>query len=126
MCEISEKLKLCTCNSVDNILNYWIYYKNESRNNETIIGEVVAPYNFQKESAIQTSSQLIKMLNQQNCFDFEINHFENDQLLIQIEIKQGVIKKYYFKYKLGRWHSMEAGNLYRWNGVEFLKGNILF
>ena len=76
MCEISEKLKLCTCNSVDNILDYWIYYKNESRNNETIIGEVIAPYNFQKESASETSSQLIKMLNQQNCFDFEINHSE--------------------------------------------------
>lgn len=110
MCKKTNSLKLCTCNSLEDPLNFWSYSRPDSINNEMIIGEIVAPYSFQSHLNNSKSDYISNLLNKENCFDIAIKHLENDRLLLQIELEKGDIMKFFFKYIDNSWVNIDDNN----------------
>lgn len=88
MCQISSHLKLCTCskNKIFSSNSYWILYR-WKKSDEVIVGEPIFPDNNFIDPADELSNQekLITILNQDNCFDFELQLEDKDSLEINIQ-----------------------------------------
>ena len=88
MCQISSHLKLCTCskNKIFSPNSYWILYR-WKKSDEVIVGEPIFPDNNFIDPADELSNQekLITILNQDNCFDFELQLEDKDSLEINIQ-----------------------------------------
>ena len=110
MCKRTKTLKLCTCDFQEISDNFWSYYRTESINNEMIIGEIVAPYNFESQLNNSKTNFIANLLNQKNCFDIELKPQENDSLVLQLELKSGNVKRFNFKFIQNSWVNIEADN----------------
>lgn len=91
MCQISDHLKLCTCNKskISGTSSYWILYR-WKKSDEVIVGEPIFPDNDFIDPADELSNQekLLAILNQGNCFDFELQLEDKDSLEIHIKCLQ--------------------------------------
>jgi len=121
MCKISDQLKLCTCHAVEEEpeTHYWVLYRYRESNMLTV-GEVMLPPQFYPEIEQYNHDALARLLNQENCFDFEVRLEENDRLELNLRVKPGqeehLIKgetcgpkfvSYEFGYKNGKWIDAE-------------------
>ena len=113
MCQISSHLKLCTCskNKIFSSNSYWILYR-WKKSDEVIVGEPIFPDNNFIDPADELSNQekLITILNQDNCFDFELQLEDKDSLEINIlclrENGRSINLIYAFVFLDGIWKSM--------------------
>ncbi len=114
MCKISSHLKLCTCNKRDITSedNYWILYR-WKQNDAFIVGDPVFPDNdfINPTDELRNQKILLTVLNQQNCFDFEVQLKHKDSLEIHIncikENERSVNLIYAFVFMDGIWKSAE-------------------
>jgi len=136
MCKVSDKLKLCTCKTtnVEDLKHYWILYKYADigvyRMGDYIMPEPIA----EKEDRYNINT-LQALLNEGNCFDFEIELEENDRLEFHFSCTQNsnsmipAAKGYYFtytfSYKSGKWTEEEEFDPFHNNLDEKLFGKIV-
>ncbi len=115
MCKVSDKLKLCSCNTNDarNLKHYWVLNKPACKD-EFIVGDILPPANIGEQVEKFNINSLRKQLNNANCFDVELIHQENDVLELHFTCEQNLISDdgasylgtylvYAFAYKNGRW-----------------------
>lgn len=126
MCEISDKLKFCTCNksSVSELKNYWILRRVNKIKDNFIIGEPNMPYGITED--YETNLDIIlKRLNEPEAFDFFIKFQDDDHLevcLNNFDNDQLKKMKYYFAYLNGKWHFTYSGTM----NMNYLFDDIIF
>lgn len=118
MCKVSNKLKLCSCKTIDveRLKHYWILYR-PNNDGHCIVGEMILPANIGEKADKYNSNTIRKNLNEGNCFDVEMQHQENDILELIFYYKQdpekvalywaGDFLSYAFAYKEGKWRKHE-------------------
>ena len=125
MCEISQNLKLCTCNDGSEAENYWVLYRYHKDKNMMIVGEIMLP-EFFSETDYKNQELLLSLLNEGQCFDFEYIPQTKDRLLIRLtkptnkqEVSHG------FEYNKGKWN-VEEYDVFDWEMKydEILEGKI--
>jgi hypothetical protein len=84
MCTVSDQLKLCSCKTKDvkSLKHYW-RLRREKEENEfrvCIMGSIIPPANIGEKAHEMNENTILKQLNQNNCFDVELQHQENDIL----------------------------------------------
>ena len=108
MCNISNKIKLCSCTnrSVNKLDHYWILHRFNEARDIIIIGEPIMPYEMSNPNYGINVATLKTRLNDNDAFDIAIKFEEKDQLEI---VFNHLIKDpsktftYYFKYTNGKW-----------------------
>lgn len=107
MCQLSENLKLCTCNDVSEGDNWWALYRNNPEKQEIIMGELLLPNDFSPED-YKNEELLLSLLNAHQCFDFEYNPQNKDRLVLHFSQSQGGRFLYHsFEYKSKKWKVIE-------------------
>jgi hypothetical protein len=119
MCTISNRLRLCTCNTgnIEELKHYWIL-KRPNGGNECMVGEALLPANIGKDTDRLNMQTLRKMLNAGNCFDVELRHQKGDILELHFTLNEkdlaplqmvchGNYLAYAFVFKNGRWRKTE-------------------
>ena len=83
MCTVSDQLKLCSCKTknVEALKHSWVL-KRPNGGQDCIIGEAILPANIGEEVDKINIRTIRKMLNSGNCFDIELQHQENDILVL--------------------------------------------
>jgi hypothetical protein len=114
MCEVSDKLKLCSCKTenVENLKHYWVLNRPINRGDRTL-GTLLPPADIGEYFEKLNINSLRKHLNDGNCFDIELTHQENDILELHFTCKGNTLPDqstsydgnlvYAFSYKKGKW-----------------------
>ena len=84
MCNISNKIKLCSCTnrSVNKLDHYWILHRFNEAKDIIIIGEPIMPYEMPNPNYGINAATLTTRLNDNDAFDIAIKFEEKDQLEI--------------------------------------------
>ena len=79
MCEVSDKLQLCTCAKIDfdNAKHYWILHRFAKGQEVEVMGEPVMPYGIDEETDLKNRALLKTLLNEKAVFDKPIHLSEN-------------------------------------------------
>lgn len=135
MCKVSDKLKLCTCgvDDINELPHYWILYKYADKGIWRV-GQPIFPAVIGERTETHNIDTLQKLLNDGNCFDFEVKLEENDRLVftftcvdnanMMVSSHRGNYLEYTFVWKNGAW-IIGDWNPFRINLDEKLKGEIL-
>ena len=135
MCKVSDKLKLCTCKTtnVEDLKHYWILYKYADIGVCTM-GDYIMPEPIAEKEDRYNINTLQALLNEGNCFDFEIELEENDRLEFHFSCVQNSIGMipaakvdyltYTFSYKSSKW-TIEEFDPFHNNLDEKLNGKIV-
>lgn len=110
MCTISNKLKLCTCNTKDatKLKNYWVLHRFVKGRKEVILGEAMWPYFNPLVNIKLNEKTLTDLLNEGNTFDFDIELKDKDLLHLAFTFKGNEEHNDYgFEYKNGKWKNVE-------------------
>ena len=108
MCEVSDKLKLCTCNTdIGKLKNWWAFYRFEKGKNDFLIGEPMMPSTIPAEIDSLNRDLLTRLLNDGNVFDFDLKPKSKDCLLLTFRVpkkrhESGIIQ-YGYVYKNRKW-----------------------
>jgi len=111
MCRVSNKLILCRCGQeIDFEKDHWMLNRFIDGKEELIIGETMLPDYTDPEIIKSNIDNLVRMLNQGNCFDFEVAFCEKDQLILFFNGKTTSAEKrmYAFEYNNLKWVSIET------------------
>jgi len=138
MCKVSDQLKLCTCHGVgeEPKTHYWVLY--QKGGGGEAVGEVMFPPQFLPEIQEHNLALLERLLNQGNCFDFDIKLEENDRLELHLHVDPEQEKKlifmgtstipefvdYKFRYRQGEWVDAEW-NPFHNDLIEKMQGKIV-
>ncbi len=128
MYQVSDKLKLCTCNSdIDKIENYWVFYRFIDGKDERVVGEWMLPASASASDEKFNRRLLLKLLNEGNVFDVEINQKQNDLLQLSFRPQpDGLTLTYGFVYRKGKWVAKEFDPLeWMWRHEEEKEGEIV-
>lgn len=129
MCEVSGKLKLCTCNatSVEKLKHYWILYRYNREKNNIIIGDFILPYMLDEEMVIKNKAVLLKRLNEEDAFDIDIFPKNKDRLQLTFTCSAFSNQQitYGYSYKNGKWIEKDFDPLeWQWHHDEEISGAI--
>jgi hypothetical protein len=108
MCEVSEKLKLCTCEvaSVGELENYWVLHRLVKGKDQIVVGRSLLRPRLDEDLERWNHLILLARLNEPDTFDVDLEAREGDRLLL-------VFRKditYGFQRERGRW--VPAGEPY--------------
>jgi len=110
MCEVSDKLQLCTCSATDieNARHYWIYHRFVKGQEIEVMGLSIMPYFLDEETDLKNRNLLKNLLNEHSVFDKPIQPQEGDLLSLSFRVdKESQQLTYGFKYTGGRWEEEE-------------------
>ncbi len=113
MCQVSDKIKLCSCKTkdVERLKNYWVLHREENTVIQ-IVGEVFFPPIIDEEITAQNIDILLKLLNACDIFDVEMQLKNNDILELHLTLPKEYVNighmresvlVYSFKYRAGKW-----------------------
>lgn len=82
MCELSEKLKLCTCGagSVRGLDHYWVLHRFRAGKDDFVIGRVRPPDTIDEKVEAHNRALLLARLNEDDAFDVDLSPREGDRL----------------------------------------------
>jgi hypothetical protein len=104
MCNISDKLKLCTCSDVNtDHSHYWVLYRFVKGKKEMTVGEIIMPAHIEPETDTSNQNLLLTLLNTGNVFDEPVNAVNKDLLLLSFKTKKGDHINYGFLFRKGCW-----------------------
>lgn len=128
MCEVSEKMQLCTCTEVDfdNAKHYWVYHRFIKGKEERVIGIPVLPVHIDEKIDLANKTLLKTLLNQNTVFDKPIYPCEGDLLELAFSINAGEKRVVYgFKFHNEKWIEEEYDPLiWMWHHTEAIHGKI--
>ena len=113
MCEISTKIKFCTCSSnVENLKHYWVLHRKIKDKNlrNHVLGLLSCPSEKELDYFLINSSTIENRLNESDAFDVPMNFINKDVLEVVINSKSENYEdcfSYSFEYKKGIWKSIE-------------------
>ena len=84
MCQISDELEVCTCNSVKGKKVYFWFLSRYKESSRFIVGDVVVNYFERTDSFKETHQQLENLLNEKNRFDQDLEFQPGDMLKIKL------------------------------------------
>ncbi len=81
MCQVSDKIKLCSCKTKDvtELKHYWVLMCPENKEGE-MLGTIIPPADIGEQLEKLNIHTLRTQLNNGNCFDVELLHQEKDIL----------------------------------------------
>jgi hypothetical protein len=133
MCEVSDKLKLCSCKTEDvqKLKHYWILQRPFRRGGPSVMGTVIPPADFGTTLEKINVSQIKKQLNENSCFDADIDYKENDILHLYFTCNQAGSESSYesgylayaFHYKNGKWKKTFYDHFY--NNLEEVQAGMI-
>jgi len=128
MCTISNKLKLCTCRTKDvyTLKNFWVSHRFVKDKNDIVVGEAIMPY-FNPLVDIKLNEEtLLKLLNEGNIFDFDIELKDIDLLHLAFTFEgDDDHNNYGFEFKKGKWKNVGHDFLtWMWQHKEYKYGKI--
>ena len=108
MCQVSGKLKLCTCSSdIDRLKYYWVFYRHNKSKNDFIMGEPIMPAKIDPALNSFNREVLGELLNNGDGFDVPMTAQSKDRLLLAFNISKTVDDEqwlfYEFEFKRGKW-----------------------
>jgi hypothetical protein len=90
MCKVSDKLKLCSCKTdINSLEHYWVLHRFEKDKETIVMGEAMPPAIIDPEIDRYNNKELLRMLNEGNVFDIEMNPVEKDRLEISFATRTG-------------------------------------
>ncbi len=115
MCQVSDKIKLCSCKTkdVEQLKNYWTLTRT-GQTIELIVGEIFLPADIDKEINKLNKKTILSVLNTGEIFDIEMQHQENDILELHfslpedfeiIDSMQSNYLCYCFRFKDSKWRA---------------------
>ena len=110
MCEVSDKLQLCSCAKVDidNAKHYWVYYRFVKGQEIELMGLTMMPVEIDEKTDLYNRVLLKKLLNEKAVFDKPIRPKKGDMLKLSLHVKNESQKLTYgFKYTKGKWEEEE-------------------
>lgn len=110
MCEVSDKLQLCTCAKIDfdNAKHYWILHRFVKGQEVEVMGEPVMPYGIDEKIDLENRTLLEKLLKEKSVFDKPIQAKEGDLLELSFQVNSELERiTYGFKYVGGQWSEEE-------------------
>lgn|SRR5690606_5627073 len=111
MCKITNKLILCSCDTdLDFHDNHWALNRFRNGKEEIMIGQPMMPYDLDQETESYNISFLANLINQGDCFDFEAEFQEKDQLVLFLKNEKGFQedKIYAFEFSGQKWSTVES------------------
>lgn len=124
MCEISDKIKFCTCSSdVENLKHYWVLHRKSAKLDEMqfCVGTYMMPNEKAKAFLEINSTTLINRLNESDAFDMNLELKNKDILEVVINNKSDNYEDritYTFEFKKGRWKNIEYDPFFLMNKYE--------
>ena len=130
MCEVSNKLKLCTCKttSAEKLKHYWIFHRYDKEKNNHILGICIMPYMLDEKVEIKNKASLLIRLNEADAFDVDLAPKNRDRLQLTFTCPGTDNEQvtYGYSYKKGKWLEEEYDPLeWRWNHYEEEFGKII-
>lgn len=110
MCDVSDKLQLCTCAKIDfdNAKHYWIYHRFVKGQEIEVMGEPIMPYGIDEKTDLENRALLKTLLNERAVFDKPIHPQEGDLLELSFQMNNEFQRiTYGFKHKDGQWEEEE-------------------
>lgn len=122
MCELSKKLKLCTCDagsSVAALDHFWVLHRFDPAKNTMVIGRVRMPDRLDAEVEAYNRALLLARLNEPDAFDVDLGPREGDRLQLTFTFRKHVppgkesvkVIHYGYAYENGRWKEMPYESL---------------
>ena len=113
MCEISDKIKFCSCTGdVENLKHYWVLHR-KAKNLEDIqicVGTYMMPNEKAQAFLEINSTTLENRLNEADAFDVVLELKNKDILEVVINNKSENYEdqiNYTFEFKKGKWKTIE-------------------
>lgn len=108
MCNVSDKLKLCTCDAGKVIEgNYWTLFRFVGDKRIVTIGEPVVLATIDATKDNNNKNLLLQLLNDGNVFDEPLYAVEKDKLLISFDLGEKGRLNYGFLYKNKKWNNTD-------------------
>ena len=128
MCTISKKLKLCTCKTknVYQLKNFWELHRFVKGKEEIVLGETIMPYFNPLVDVKLNEKTILKLLNEGNIFDFEIELKDKDLLHLAFTFEGNEEHNNYgFEFKKAKWKNTDHDSLsWMWHHEEYKYGKI--
>ena len=105
MCEVSDKIKFCTCADVENIYeldSYWVLHKFNPGDDDVLIGMMQPPTAFRDPNFKPNRNVILDRLNDGEAFDKPFKFEKKDRLEVVIKLN-GEQFFYYFKFCGRKW-----------------------
>lgn len=117
MCEISDKIKFCTCKakSTERLKNYWVFHQYEEGRFDGIMGSCDPPMLMDEQMVQYNEETLLKRVNETDAFDVDLQPKSKDRLEIVLTCNEhfGGDLHIGFEYKKGQWVACEY-DLFEW------------
>jgi hypothetical protein len=119
MCQQSDKLTLCSCETAElPETNVWTLNRYVPNKSEHIMGLAYPPYFFSDFFSYEEGQRsILNSLNSENCFDFPIQLKKNDVLTISLDCNG---EEQYFEYRytgkewgIKEWQPFDLENHYK-------------
>lgn len=112
MCKISNRLILCSCDTeIDYDKDHWMLNRFREGKEDIIEGMPMLPTFLDPDIDKYNIGLLTEMLNQGNCFDFEVEFRKKDQLVLFLKCDNDNWKSelfYAFEFTGGKWREIET------------------
>ena len=115
MCQVSDKIKLCSCKTkdVEQLKHYWVLNRPKNKD-EVMLGDIIPPADIGEQLEKLNIHTLRTQLNNENCYDVVLLHEENDILELHFTCtlqpktepmfhEYGNYLVYAFVFKKGKW-----------------------
>ena len=124
MCEISDKIKFCTCSSdVENLKHYWVLHRKSANSDDMqiCVGMYMMPNEKAQEFLKINSTTLVNRLNDSDAFDVDLELKNKDILEVVINNRSENYEDrvtYAFEYNKGKWKSTDYDPFFLMNKYE--------
>jgi hypothetical protein len=108
MCQVSEKIKFCSCATTNpiNLKNYWIWHQYNKDKNVMIVGNVFLPDYKSDKNKKYNKKTILKRLSEADAFDRVADFKNKDVLEIVLNNNQSNNSiTYCFQFKNGGWRN---------------------
>jgi hypothetical protein len=129
MCQISHKIKFCTCSNEDpeTFKNYWIFYRYDKNRKDFVIGEVSLFIPFNEEMVQYNEATLLQRINEHDAFDIDLQPKSKDRLLVVLQCEPHFSEglNIGFEFKKDKWIPCEYNSLeWMWKHAAAAEGKI--
>ncbi|GAA4334961.1 hypothetical protein GCM10023184_29430 [Flaviaesturariibacter amylovorans] len=113
MCQVSDKIKFCTCSNLEDINeldNYWVFHTYVKGKNVELVGEPLAPPSLITFDDAHNRRVLLERVNDPGAFDIPLHPKERDRLQVSFSVPEGGYKgilTYGFRSRKGKWVECE-------------------
>jgi hypothetical protein len=124
MCEVSDKIKFCTCAEAENIEeldSYWVLHKFNPGNDDFLIGMLEPPTAFRDPNFELNQNVILDRLNDGEAFDKPLEFEKKDRLEVVIKLGKEQFF-YYFQYRGRKWKAVKEDPFELESNYDFKRG----